>query len=72
MLARFDEFELRIVITYAGRPILFNALAPSKTDVVRDPSGAVRLAAVVIRRLASRVESREKDGVTTVALWFEH
>jgi hypothetical protein len=52
--------------------MLWNPLPPSRTEVIRDPSGAVRLAGVVVQRLATRVETRESGGQCRVLLHFEH
>jgi NCS2 family nucleobase:cation symporter-2 len=70
--ARFDEFNLDLDLSYAGKPMLWNPLPPSRTEVIRDPSGAVRLAGVVVQRLATRVETRESGGQCRVLLHFEH
>jgi NCS2 family nucleobase:cation symporter-2 len=70
--ARFDELDLDVELSYDGRPMLFTPTPPTRTEVVRDPSGAVRLASVVVQRLAQRVESRERDGHCRVSLHFEH
>jgi NCS2 family nucleobase:cation symporter-2 len=70
--ARFDELSLDVDFSYLGKPMLFSATPPSKTEVVRDPSGAVRLAGVVVQRLATRVQTREQDGRARVMLHFDH
>jgi NCS2 family nucleobase:cation symporter-2 len=72
VVARFDELSLDVEVSYQGKPMWFDATPLSKTEVVRDPTGAVRLAAVVVQRLATRVETREKDGRWRVDLHFEH
>jgi NCS2 family nucleobase:cation symporter-2 len=70
--ARFDELNLDLELSYTGKPMLFSPTPPSRTEVIRDPSGAVRLAGVVVQRLATRVETRESAGRCRVLLNFEH
>jgi NCS2 family nucleobase:cation symporter-2 len=70
--AKFDEFSLDVDVSYDGRLMLFSTLQPSKSEVVRDPSGVVRLAGFLVQQLATRVTSSEKNGRTRVMLHFEH
>jgi NCS2 family nucleobase:cation symporter-2 len=72
VVARFDELSLDVELSYQGRPIVFSGIPPTKSEVIRDPSGGVRLAAFLVRQMASRVETVEQDGRCRVLLHFEH
>lgn len=68
----FDEYKLRVAVTYAGAPINFPTRRPSPRDIVTRDDGTEQLAGYLVRSSADGIEVTD-DGVrTTVNLRFEH
>lgn len=68
----FDEFTMDVEISYRGQPI---GLSPDRREarqLLEDDADLDGLAAFLITRLADRVRSGHRDGVTTLRLHFDH
>jgi xanthine permease XanP len=67
----WDELRLDLEIEYAG-PLIDLATTLPTPEEMATPAGVVQLAGYIIRQLADRVRTREKNGVSRVQLHFDH
>jgi xanthine permease XanP len=70
--ASFDEFNLDVRTSYAGKPLEFPVERPSNADIVSNENGVRLLAGFMLRRCADRVRAESKDGTATVFLHYDH
>ena len=68
----FNELQLDARITWQGAPLPISKTRPTKQELLMDDDAAARMAGYLIGRLASRVTSRTKGGMSEVHLVFDH
>jgi hypothetical protein len=68
----FDEYWLDVTTEYQGKPLVTNAAAPSPDELLADDTQLTRLAAVMIRRLATRLTTSADGDRQRIRLGFEH
>ena len=70
--ASFDEFNLDIEITYAGKLVEFSAAMPSPEEMLADDTGVARMAGYLVRRHADRVSGVQEGDTARARLSFDH
>jgi NCS2 family nucleobase:cation symporter-2 len=70
--AKFDEFNLDVIITYRGELLELPDRRPSNKEIVEGEAGHRRLAGFMLRRNADRVAASRKDGECVVQFHFDH
>ena len=68
----FDEYWLEVTAEYQGKPLTTAASAPHPDELLADESQLARLAAVMIRRLATRLTTNSSGERQRIRLGFEH
>ena len=68
----FDEYWLEVTTEYRGKPLVTSAAAPSHEELLADATQLTRLAAVMIRRLATRLTTDSDGDRQRIRLGFEH
>jgi NCS2 family nucleobase:cation symporter-2 len=68
----FDEYWLEVTTEYRGKPLVTGAAAPSHEELLADATQLTRLAAVMIRRLATRLTTDSDGDRQRIRLGFEH
>jgi xanthine permease XanP len=68
----FDEYWLEVTTEYRGKPLVAGAAAPSPEELLADATQLTRLAAVMIRRLATRLTTDSDGDHQRIRLGFEH
>jgi len=72
VVVSFDEFNLDVEITYAGRLIEFPEGMPTEEEILASPEGIAKLSMFIIRRNADRLESDIKEGLCHIRLHYNH
>lgn len=70
--ARFDEFNLDVLVSYAGPPLELPDKRPSNDEIMETDEGQRRLAGFMLRRHADRVAATHKAGRSTLQFHFDH
>jgi NCS2 family nucleobase:cation symporter-2 len=70
--AKFDEFNLDVIITYRGDLLELPDRRPSDKEIMESEAGHRRLAGFMLRRNADRVAASRKDGECVVQFHFDH
>lgn len=70
--ASFDEFNVRVRMSWHGRPLEFPERRPSAEEIIASEDGTRRLAGFLVKRIADRVSCDERDGRATLRLRFDH
>ncbi len=70
--ASFDEYNLEIAVSYAGRPFPVEGDCPSPEELLADEDAALRLAGMLIRQYADRVCFSVREGRQHISLHFDH
>jgi hypothetical protein len=68
----FDEYWLDVVTEYQGKPLVISGAAPKPDELLADDTQLTRLAAVMIRRLATRLTTSANGSAQRIDLGFEH
>lgn len=68
----FDEYWLEAVAEYQGKALGKSAPAPTHDELLADDGQLTRLAAVMMRRLATRLTTDSLGGKQRIRLGFEH
>jgi xanthine permease XanP len=69
--AKFDEFNLDVIISYQGDLIELPDRRPSNKEIVESELGHRRLAGFMLRRNADRVAASCKENECVVAFHFD-
>lgn len=72
VVAEFDEFNLRVMVTHSGAGLDFPQRRPTPRQIVASEDGANLLAGYLVRRSVNGLNVTERDGMASVALHFEH
>jgi NCS2 family nucleobase:cation symporter-2 len=72
MEVSFDEFNLDINVTYKGTPFEFPDKKPTKEDLIKDESAALKLSAFMIKRFPDSLKSETKEDSVKIILHFNH
>lgn len=70
--ASFDEFNVRVRMSWQGPPLEFPEQRPSADEIIASEDGTRRLAGFLLRRIADRVSCAERAGRSTLTLRFDH
>jgi NCS2 family nucleobase:cation symporter-2 len=70
--ASFDEFNLDVLVSYAGAPIELPETRPSNEEIAASDAGHRKLAGFMLRRHADQVQSTHRDGRTILRFHFDH
>jgi NCS2 family nucleobase:cation symporter-2 len=70
--ASFDEFNLDVLVSYAGAPLQLPEVRPSNEEIAASEEGQRKLAGFMLRRYADRVASTHRGGRTTISFHFDH
>jgi xanthine permease XanP len=68
----FDEYWLEVTTEYQGKPLVTGGAVPSHDELLADETQLTRLAAVMIRRLATRLTTTSDGDRQRIRLGFEH
>lgn len=68
----FDEFKVRVRISYEGRLMEFPDHAPSQEEVLQGEDGLAKLSGFLAARYVDRVKASESDGRCLISMEFEH
>jgi NCS2 family nucleobase:cation symporter-2 len=68
----FDEFNLDIVLNYAGEKFEAPDVRPSPDEIIEREDGVRRLAGFLIRQHADKVTTSGGEGAWSVRLHFDH
>jgi len=68
----FDEYWLDVIADYRGKPLVTTINAPSPEELLDDATQIPRLAVVMIRRLATRLQATSDGDRQRIRLGFEH
>ncbi|MBK8638369.1 MAG: hypothetical protein IPN92_08800 [Chromatiaceae bacterium] len=71
LVARFDEYQCQIRVTYAGRPLRLAHEPPDPERLMDDPDALAELAGFLIRRQADGLKVDEQNGQCTVTMRFD-
>lgn len=69
--ARTDDLHLDLRLLYAGEPMVFSEQRPTAEEMLNDPTAVARMSGWLLRRLAGRATTFERDGQQGVWLRFE-
>jgi len=72
IVARFDEFNLDLRVSYVGPPLELPDKRPSNEEIMASEEGQRRLAGFMLRRYADRVQATHKAGRSTIHFHFDH
>jgi len=72
MEVSFDEFNLDIIVTYKGIPFEFPDKKPTKEDLIKDESAALKLSAFMIKRFPDSLKTEHKEDNVKLILHFNH
>lgn len=72
IMARFDEFNLDIEVSYIGKPLEFPTRRPAIEQIRDDEEGVRLLAGYLLRQNADRIRSEQKHGRSIVYFHFDH
>jgi len=70
--ASFDEFNLNVRVSYAGKPLELPEKRPTNEEIMESEEGQRRLAGFMLRRYADRVAATHKAGRSTILFHFDH
>jgi NCS2 family nucleobase:cation symporter-2 len=70
--ARFDEFNLDVLVRYTGSPLEFPERRPSAREIIASAEGERLLAGHLLRRSADRISSRAVGEQAEVHLHYDH
>ncbi len=70
--ASFDEFNVRVRMSWEGPPIEFPDRRPSADEIIASDEAARNLAGFLLKRVADRVSCVERAGRSTLVLHFDH
>jgi len=68
----FDEYWLDVTTEYRGKPLVTGAAVPNHEELLADATQLTRLAAVMIRRLTTRLTTESDGDRQRIRLGFEH
>jgi xanthine permease XanP len=68
----FDEYWLEVTADYRGKPLVVSAEVPKPDELLDDDLQIPRLAAVMIRRQATRLQTSADGDRQRIRLGFEH
>ncbi|MBP6583851.1 MAG: hypothetical protein KA204_10400 [Chromatiaceae bacterium] len=71
LMARFDEYQCQIRVTYAGRPLRLAHERPDPERLMADPDAFAELAGFLIRRQTDGLKVEEQQGQCTVTMRFD-
>lgn len=71
LVARFDEYECQIQVTYSGWPLRLTDRRPEPERLMENPAAVEELAGYLIKRLADHVKIEVRDGTCTLILRFD-
>lgn len=72
IIARFDEFNLDVSVSYKGEQLEFPTRRPAISQIRDEDEGARLLAGYLLRQNADRIRSERKDGHAVVHFHFDH
>ncbi len=72
MEVSFDEFNLDVIVTYKGIPFEFPDKKPTKEDLIKDESAALKLSAFMIKRFPDSLKAEHKEDSVKLILHFNH
>ncbi len=72
MEVSFDEFNLDVIVTYKGIPFEFPDKKPTKEDLIKDESAALKLSAFMIKRFPDSLKTEHKEDNVKLILHFNH
>jgi NCS2 family nucleobase:cation symporter-2 len=70
--ARFDEYNIDVVVLYPGRAISMSVQQPTPEEILDDDGAVMRLSAMLIRQYADRVAVETHNDQQRILLHFEH
>jgi NCS2 family nucleobase:cation symporter-2 len=70
--ASFDEFNLDLRARWRGLKLDLPMLPPSAEEIIESLDGERKLAGYLLRTLADRAQTENRDGACSVAFHFEH
>jgi NCS2 family nucleobase:cation symporter-2 len=70
--AGFDEYNLTVELRYDGAELPDVRQRPDAEETAENPDGALRLAAYLLRRRATRITRGGQEGARIVRLHFDH
>jgi NCS2 family nucleobase:cation symporter-2 len=70
--ASYDEYNVDILLAYAGRVPALSAEKPSPERILDDENGAALLAGYMIQRLADRATTKQNGSNAELRLHFDH
>jgi xanthine permease XanP len=70
--ASFDEFNLDVKMSYAGKALVFPEQRPTNREIVANEDGANLLAGFMLRKCADRLRSQSGAGSASVLLHYDH
>ena len=72
LVARYDEFNLDIALTWRGSPLKMPEERPAVKDILANDESLASLGGFLVRRYADRVQQRSDSGRQLLLLHFEH
>lgn len=70
--ASFDEFNLDVVVRYAGEPLELPEGRPKDAEILASADGARRLAGYMLRRNADRIQASAENRIAAIRFHFDH
>ena len=70
--ATYDEYNVDLVLAYAGRALVLCAARPSPQHVLEEEGGAAALAGYLVQQYADRVTSTQQGSTAELHLHFDH
>jgi NCS2 family nucleobase:cation symporter-2 len=67
----FDEYRIDLVLRYGGKPFVVDGTMPSAEELLADEAQVSRLAVLMIRRLASRLNVTTSGELQRVTMSFD-
>ncbi|MGB6105340.1 MAG: solute carrier family 23 protein [Pusillimonas sp.] len=72
VMARFDEYALRVTFSYKGQALpMPRAAAPSAEALIDDPEATAHMTSYLLSRLARRVQVRQRGDTAQLQLDFD-
>jgi len=69
--ANYDEFFIKVNISYAGPVVSISTKKPSKEDLIFDPDALIKLGGFIINKYADKVETLSKNEKAYISLHFD-
>ncbi|MFZ1535895.1 MAG: solute carrier family 23 protein [Chromatiaceae bacterium] len=71
LVARFDEYQCQVRVTYAGRPLSLAKERPDPERLLDDQDALADLASLLIRRQTDGIKVEANNGQCTVSMRFD-